>query len=160
MYCDRCGSELRDRQQFCGSCGRPVAPAVAPARGGRVANNLPALGILWIVYSAMHLAVGGFVATILPAAPWAHHSASGWGHGHFLMPGGFFHLLGGFVLIVSVLGIMAGWGLLARRPWARSMALVFGCFALLSFPRGTALGIYTLWVLASSDSGRQYREAV
>ena len=160
MYCDRCGSVLQDRQQFCGSCGKPVAPVVAPAGGGRVANNLPVLGILWIIYSAMHLLGGTFVAAFFPAAmQWAHRAEFGLRHAHFFMPGAFFGLFGGFVVMVSVLGIIAGWGLLARRPWARTMAIVFGCFALASFPFGTALGIYTLWVLASSDSGRQYREA-
>ena len=74
-------------------------------------------------------------------------------------PGSIFGLLGLWLTIMGVLGIIAGVGLLARRPWARTMVIVFGCLSLLSFPFGTALGIYTLWVLASSESGRQYREA-
>jgi hypothetical protein len=161
VYCDHCGSELRDRQQFCRSCGKPVVWAVGPTRRSRVASHLPVLGILWIVYSGLHLLGGTFVAAVLPRAmPWAHSARFGWGPAHFLLPGAFFGMFGGFLLIVSVLGIIAGWGLLERRPWARTMAIVFGCLALLNIPLGTALGVYTLWVLASSDSGRQYREAV
>ncbi len=150
VYCDRCGSELQDRQQFCGSCGKPVVPVASPGTRGRVAGNLPLLGILWIVYSAMHLVGGAFIARTAPF---------GWRHAHFLLPGPFFGLLGVWLSLLSVLGIIAGFGLLGRRPWARTMAIVFGCLSLLSFPFGTALGIYTLWVLASSDSGRQYRGA-
>jgi len=114
---------------------------------------------LWIVYSAMHLLGGAFVAAVLPRAMfWGHGAAFGWGP-HFFLPGAFFGMFGGFLFIVSALGIIAGWGLIERRPWARTMAIVFGCLALLNIPLGTALGIYTLWVLGSSDSGRQYREA-
>ncbi len=160
MYCDRCGSELRGNEQFCHSCGKPLAPVTAPARTGRIASHLRVLGILWIVYSAMHLLGGAFIATVLPVGMrWGRHAVFGWGSGHFWLPGGFFGMLGGFVLVMSILGIIAGWGLLERKPWARALAIVFGCLALFSFPLGTALGIYTLWVLASSDSGRQYHEA-
>jgi len=118
------------------------------------------LGVLWIVYSAIHLAGGVLAATVLQTAvPWLRHSAFGMGRGPFLLPGAFFGLLGGLVVLISILGIIAGWGLTARRPWARPLAIVFGCLALLGFPFGTALGIYTLWVLAPSESARQYREA-
>jgi hypothetical protein len=160
VYCDRCGSELQDRQQYCGSCGKPVAPVAKPARRGRVAKHLSVLGILWIVFSVMHLARGTFVATLLPGMMhWGRTAAFGWGRPHFFLPEAFFGMFGGFLVILSVLGIIAGCGLLARQPWARTMAIIFGCFALMSFPFGTALGIYTLWVLGSSDSGREYREA-
>jgi hypothetical protein len=160
VYCDRCGSQLQDRQQFCGSCGKPVVPAVSPARNGRVAHNLPVLGILWIVYSAIPLLGGAFTAHGLPGImPWAHGAAFSWRHAPVLLPGPIFGLLGLWLTIMGVLGIIAGVGLLARKPWARTMVIVFGCLSLVSFPFGTALGIYTLWVLASSESGRQYRAA-
>ena len=36
------------------------------------------------------------------------------------------------------------------------LAIVIGCLSLLSFPFGTALGIYTLWVLASAGADVEY----
>ena len=42
---------------------------------------------------------------------------------------------------------LAGRGLQRRRPWARNLALMLGAFNLLLLPLGTALGLYTLWVL-------------
>ncbi|MFB3778757.1 MAG: zinc ribbon domain-containing protein [Bryobacteraceae bacterium] len=160
MYCDRCGSQLQDRQQFCGSCGKPVAPVASSATYGRVARNLPVLGILWIVYSAIPLLGGVFTAHGLPGLmPWVQRTALAWRHAPVLLPGPIFGMFGLWLTIMGVLGIIAGVGLLARRPWARTMAIVFGCLSLVSFPFGTALGIYTLWVLASSESGRQYRAA-
>ena len=44
-----------------------------------------------------------------------------------------------------------------RQPWARTLAIVLGCFSLLDMPFGTALGIYTLWVLLPARSEEEYR---
>jgi len=43
--------------------------------------------------------------------------------------------------------LVLAWGLFEREPWARFLGLALGFLALLRFPLGTALGIYTLWVL-------------
>jgi hypothetical protein len=54
-------------------------------------------------------------------------------------------------------GFIAGWGLLQHEGWARILALVLGFVSLFTnIPFGTALGIYTMWVLLSSDSEREY----
>jgi glucose uptake protein GlcU len=47
--------------------------------------------------------------------------------------------------------------LLQHEEWARVFALVIGFIALLSVPIGTALGIYTLWVLLPAQSEQEYR---
>lgn len=57
-----------------------------------------------------------------------------------------------FLVIISLPGILAGVGLLKRRPWARILALVLGCLNLLNIPFGTLLGIYTIWVLMNSET--------
>jgi len=49
---------------------------------------------------------------------------------------------------------MAGWGLLQRAPWARLLALILAFLALFNVPFGTAIGVYTLWVLLPDESGR------
>lgn len=51
------------------------------------------------------------------------------------------------ILIVSVPGIIAGYGLLQFAEWARILAIVLCILQLLNIPFGTALGIYGLWVL-------------
>ena len=60
------------------------------------------------------------------------------------------------LLAFGVLGIFAGWGLLTRQSWARAFALVFGGINLMELPFGTALGIYTLWVLLPTESQKEY----
>jgi len=52
--------------------------------------------------------------------------------------------------------LLLAWGLFERESWARVLGIVVGILALLRFPLGTALGIYTLWVLLPESSGREY----
>jgi len=46
---------------------------------------------------------------------------------------------------------------LQREDWARTIALVVGFVALLNVPLGTALGVYTLWVLLPRQSDDEYK---
>lgn len=66
--------------------------------------------------------------------------------------------IGSITLLKAAAGFFAGWGLLQRESWARILALVVGFLALLNVPLGTALGIYTLWVLLPGQSDQEYRE--
>ncbi len=45
---------------------------------------------------------------------------------------------------------------MSRRPWARTLAIVMAVLSLLKLPFGTALGIYTLWVLAPQASSVEW----
>jgi hypothetical protein len=47
-----------------------------------------------------------------------------------------------------------------REPWARVMALVLGFISLFNLPFGTALGVYTLWVLLPAQSQEEYDSMV
>ena len=50
------------------------------------------------------------------------------------------------IIFFSIPAIIAGIGLLYKQSWALVLALILGCFKLFSFPIGTALGVYTIWV--------------
>jgi hypothetical protein len=71
--------------------------------------------------------------------------------------GGIMTLIASFYLFKAILAFVAGWGLLEVQPWARMFTLVLGFLALLLPPVGTALGVYTLWVLLPEQSEREYR---
>lgn len=60
------------------------------------------------------------------------------------------------LLAEAAVGFLAGWGLLQREKWARVIALVLGFVSLFNVPFGTALGVYTMWVLLPSESEREY----
>jgi hypothetical protein len=56
------------------------------------------------------------------------------------------------LLIIAAPGLIGGFGLLKRWNWARILVLIVGILNLLSFPFGTALGIYTIWVVVQPDT--------
>jgi hypothetical protein len=175
MYCDRCGSQITSGAQFCISCGKAVAqgpaataaPVAPPAQSGddsRVRRHIHLLATLWLLSGVLRLvAVGSFLlfGHLFLSRGWMGFGAWPWGRGwgfDSFLPG--FFSLGIFLGLFGVLHLLLAWGLFERQPWARALGLVLGIFALLRFPLGTALGIYTLWVLAPEHSAREYDSLV
>jgi uncharacterized membrane protein (DUF2068 family) len=161
MYCNACGNPIPDDARFCAKCGRPVAVVGPPGAGiparARIEKHLPALALIWIIYSLLRVFAGGavlFVGSMFVP----HVFMFGWPFSHFFLPG-LITSLGVGVLVLGVLGVAAGWGLWQREPWARIVALILGVLSLLHFPLGTALGIYTLWVLLPNDAAAEYSRA-
>jgi hypothetical protein len=64
--------------------------------------------------------------------------------------------IGGILVVVagllSVPTLVAGWGLLRRKHWARMLTLILSFLNLLNFPLGTLLGGYSIWVLMQDES--------
>lgn len=52
-----------------------------------------------------------------------------------------------FVSAGSVLNLIAGVGLLAYQGWARVLTMILSILDLFNIPVGTALALYSLWVL-------------
>ncbi len=157
MFCDRCGAEVVAGQKFCASCGKPMGVAVVPAAPeGRIARHLQTLAILWFVASSLNL-IG---AAVLLALGHALFTLRGPIEG-LTMPMGFLHglfrMLALFLLVKALAGFAAGWGLLERETWARPLTLILGFLSLLHIPLGTALGIYTIWVLMPAGADEEYR---
>jgi hypothetical protein len=111
------------------------------------------LGVLWIAYGGLKLLGAGAVLFA----------------GNFIMPHirlpmearfvpGLIAMVGWGLMIAAVVGLMAGWGLLQRAPWARLLALILAFLALFNVPFGTALGVYTLWVLLPDESAREWEQ--
>jgi hypothetical protein len=56
-------------------------------------------------------------------------------------------MLGGFLALLSLPGLVGGWALLSGRSWARPFVLVVSAFHAFNVPFGTALCIYSFWAL-------------
>lgn len=157
MFCDRCGTELQPGQRFCGSCGKPVGVAVLlPAPNGRVARHLHLLAVLWFAASAINV-IGAVVVFIVGNTLFGQviRIQEAWPMQGFLQT-----LLSSVAVLLflkALAGFAAGWGLLERQPWARVLTLVLGFVSLIHIPFGTALGIYTIWVLLSPQADQEYR---
>ena len=171
MYCSNCGAAIHAGMKFCNTCGKPIDPLVtapappitasaAPASvtavpsataRARLEKHLKVLGILWVIMSLMRLIPGAFLFFFKDLF-------AGYLHGPARL---FFLPMAGFIGVLLVgtalAGLAAGIGLLERRTWARVLAIVLGIISLIHMPFGTALGIYTLWVLMPAESEREYR---
>ncbi len=58
----------------------------------------------------------------------------------------------GFLVVLSLPSLYAGKGLLEGKSWARVLAMILGALSFFSFPIGTALCVYTFWVLWGKDA--------
>jgi len=127
-----------------------------------VQQHINILGVLWCVYGAYRAMTGIVAALILMGI-----STPGF-YGGLGSPQGIPFMSdspwmsGLAIVIVLVTGVIAllaiatGVGLLQRKPWGRILAIVLAILSLIKIPSGTALGIYTLWVLVPSASGAEY----
>lgn len=101
------------------------------------------LGLLHLCYGAFSMVamsvVGISVLVMIASAPGDAVSA------------GVFAVIVVAMVIITLLftipSLIAGYALLKRKRWARTMGVVAGIIAALTFPFGTALCVYTLWFL-------------
>jgi len=170
MVCQACGTPVVEGVHYCAKCGaqviapqpvyaRPLIPMYLP----RVQRHLQALGILWCVMGVYRAVRGMFGLVFLRAMTTHNFGDDSWmfgrhWHGPFAPAwiGGLWPLVALTTVFTVALALLAGFGLLNRRPWGRVVAIIAAILGLLHFPLGTALGIYTLWVLAPGASGLEY----
>ncbi|MGH9450274.1 MAG: DUF2127 domain-containing protein [Terriglobia bacterium] len=128
------------------------APPGAGTASGRLNRHIRILAILWLVWGFFRLVPGigmlFFFRTFgLPFLPF-HVRA-------LMMPISAF--VGVFFLAYAAAAFVAAWGLMERQPWGRTLTIVLGIISLIHVPFGTALGIYTLWVMWPPESEADYR---
>lgn len=167
MFCNQCGSQLAPGVTFCSNCGRPAvgvpaasaAAIAAPPQGaaGRVARHRNILGVLWLIRALLFLPGGLFLVGFSSFSHWPVYGMWG-GNGMppFLAP--LLGAIGSALLVLTVLSAAVGIGLLMAESWARILAIVIAILNLISIPFGTALGIYTLWVLLPDQAAIEYAQ--
>jgi hypothetical protein len=168
MFCTNCGREISEGSKFCSLCGTSVKQVVsmaaspsAPmeARTNDMDIHIQVLGWLYLVFGCLGIAAGIFVLGVF--------SFLGKGFSHLGLPelpfrlfplaSGLGILIAGFVLLLSLPGVIAGYGLLNYRTWARMLAIVLSAINLIHPPFGTLLGVYGLWVLLSEKGTNYYQ---
>lgn len=171
MACQACGAEVAQDVRFCAKCGAQVnaAPSVYAAYPqqpmmpfiSRVQRHLQTVGVLWLIFGAYRI-IAGLIGMFVLRAVTMRGFGNNWPfEGHFgpvgppwmaaLLP-----VVAVVTIAAAALAFLAGFGLLTRQPWGRVVGIVVAILSLLKFPFGTALGIYTLWVLAPGLSGAEY----
>lgn len=165
MYCSGCGQIVPPGQQFCPHCGRPVPPlvptAVAPASYfyTRVHRHIQSLSILWIAYAVWTL-FGWLIAMSVFSGffggYFGHWNHGPWGVFPFRHMPWFVPLVTTILIGRAALAAVTGLALVSRAPWARILAIVAAFLTIIKPITGTALAIYTLWVLLPGPSGQEY----
>jgi hypothetical protein len=181
-FCSHCGARIAGTtpagtapaQPSVGPAYQPTAPGY-PYQAGpyqpsplmyrppvvpRVQRNLQTLSILWFIYAGFRI-LTGIAGMFFMRAMSLHGFDNPWmmGGRHFMWPmwmGALMPWVAGVTVIATVLAVLVGFSLMTRKPWGRVLAIVVAILALFRFPVGTALGIYTLWVLAPTQSGLEY----
>lgn len=126
-----------------------------------MSTHVKVLGILHIIFGICGLLIGLFVMVVLGGIA-GLVSMTDHSDGAFVA----IPILGtiGMVVFVaaavlSLPGIIAGFGLLAHKPWARILTIVLSALELLHVPFGTILGVYGLWVLLSAGTEQLFQPA-
>jgi len=64
-----------------------------------------------------------------------------------------------FVLLMAIAALLAGWGLLRMKQWARWLAFILAIFSLFAFPIGTVIGALIIWYLLKDDVREAFEAA-
>jgi hypothetical protein len=115
-------------------------------------THVKVLGILHIIFGALGILVALGIMTLFGGIAGlvgmsADHDAA--------IAAPIVGMVGTFIMIVilllSIPGVIIGWGIMNFRPWARIWGIVLSAFELIHVPFGTILGVYGLWVLLSNE---------
>jgi hypothetical protein len=114
---------------------------------GQMQQHATVLGWLHIFGNAIMFLLGCFVFALL----WGIGVATGDSEATRIL-GIVGTSVGALLVVLGIPGIVAGYGLLRRKAWGRILAMVVGFLGLVNFPIGTAIGIYTFWVLLQGEA--------
>jgi len=110
------------------------------------------LGILYIVSGSLHILIMLFLSalfSILLPFIFEHAKLDEQWILVYIVP--FIQIIGVItILLFAIPSIIGGIALLHKKKWGLTLVLILGCFKLFSFPIGTALGVYTIWVYSEN----------
>lgn len=118
-----------------------------------MATHVRVVAILFLVFGGM-LAVAGLVASLFFGGV---GSLAGTSADDGALLAALVLRLTGVALTLLLIAValpclIAGWGLLKTRPWARTLGIVLAAISIVNFWIGTAFGVYALWVLLNKRS--------
>ncbi len=115
----------------------------------QIEQHLPILGILHLIGGALFMLIGVFLFVFLSGIgittaieePVALRTLTFVGFS-----------VGSLLVVLGLPGVIAGYGLLKKRSWARGLAIAVGVLNVVNFPIGTLIGIYSLFVLLQTEA--------
>lgn len=121
-------------------------------------THVKVVGVLFLVLSGLGVIAALGVGAIFSLAGGVTGAAADAGDAAIALPiigftGGLLTL---FLLVLSIPGLIAGYGIVTFKSWARILGIVLAALQLINFPLGTAFGIYALWALLNKDTERLF----
>jgi hypothetical protein len=125
-----------------------------------VHTHIKVVAVIFIVLSALGILGAVVMMTVFGVAAGAV-GASGDPDARIALPiiGAVGTTLVIVTLVLSIPGLIAGFGLLKLKTWARILGIVLCALHLINVPIGTIFGIYGLWVLLNKETERIFRSA-
>jgi hypothetical protein len=124
----------------------PVNPIAGPAK---------VFGIIFAVLAVLSL-FGVLTLGALAVVPGALGRNYGVDRVGAAAPLVLFGVLAVIVLIFTILHAATAYGLLARKPWGRTLTIITSIFSLLSIPFGTILGGFALYFFMRNGAEQDY----
>ncbi len=118
----------------------------------RMDTHVSAIGILYIIYFVFSLLVAVLIFTILSGTGVLSGNKESMA---ILTTIG--TVIAAYILVLASPALIAGIGVLRHKNWGRILAIIVGALNLPSFPFGTALGIYTLWVMTQPQVTARFK---
>lgn len=116
-------------------------------------KHVELLGVLYVISGALSLLIGlsllalaGGAFSIMTSAPTDRAELAA------ALTAISFVTIAGIAAAWGAVSVLAGLALRRHRPWARPVGLAVAVLDLFVLPFGTALGIYSLWVLLANQS--------
>lgn len=119
------------------------------------------LGIVHIIYGSIlaiaYLFIGIILSSFAPFIIEMIQEEEGLeGAALFEMVAGIVKVVFGFIFLFSALpSVIGGIGLLQKKNWGLIITLIAGCISIFSFPFGTAVGVYTLYVYIEDNKNKK-----
>jgi len=110
-------------------------------------THISVLGWLYIFGNTFFLIVAGIGFFLLPTI--GSLSRNGVATTVLSVLGAIFALL---MIVVALPGLVAGYGLLKHKQWARLLAMLTAVLGLVNFPFGTVIGVYALFILTQQSA--------
>ena len=114
-------------------------------------THIKVLGWLNIANGTLTLLIGAFVFMLLAGIGVASGEPDAFGILAIIGMS-----TGMFMFALSLPSLLAGAGLLWGKNWGRILTIIVSFFNLFSFPIGTALGIYGLYVLLRQEAAEYF----
>lgn len=135
----------------CSQCGASLSADVDIIQANHMEKHVTLVAVINIVFGAIGVLVGLFLFVVIVCGGLIS------GDPHAMTVTGIVGTtLCGFFLLISVPEVIGGIGLLKRRGWARILVLIIGILDLVNIPIGTAIGIYTIWVLLNEKTSQLF----